>query len=276
MIKILQSAANLIPYRFRSYIRHIPGLKQLQQHLVAKHLDGSTFEHRIKGGPANGLLYPVVLPQDKQIWLGNYEQEFSETLAAAVKLGGVCYDIGGYRGFFSGVMACQGAGRVHVFEPLPPNVEQIRKMAALNPNLPMTIHEVALADVTGETTFTVMPEASMGKLGQSMFESGDSPDGEIKVQLETIDTMLDDGRLTPAQLLKIDVEGAEVMVLQGAAKFISEHRPIFYIEAHSHELARGCVNFLKPHGYTFRVMETGKEPDFATEPAVCHLNATPI
>ena len=88
--------------------------------------------------------------------------------------------------------------------------------------------------------------------------------------------MLGDGRITPAQLLKIDVEGAEVMVLQGAARFIAEHRPIFYIEAHSHELARGCVNFLKHHGYALIVMETGKEPDFASEPEICHLTATPI
>ena len=273
---ILQKLVNFIPWRLRGMIRNIPGLKQLQRQIVKKYLEGVPFIHRINAGPAKGLVYPIVLPDDKLIWIGNYEQEFSETLAAAVTPGGVCYDIGGYRGFFSGVMACQGAALVHVFEPLPSNIEQIRKMTALNPNLPITIHEVALADVTGETTFTVMPEASMGKLGQSEFESGDCPDGEIKVRLDTLDSMLGEGRIAPAQLLKIDVEGAEVMVLQGAAKFISEHRPIFYIEAHSHELARGCVNFLKPHGYTFRVMETGREPDFASEPEVCHLNATPI
>lgn len=275
MKKLLQIAGNLIPYRFRSWIRHIPVLKQLQHHLVTKHLKGASFTHRIKGGPADGLLYPVELPQDKAIWLGNYEQEFSETLAAAVKPGSVCYDIGGYRGFFSGVMACQGASQVHVFEPLPENVAQIRKMVSLNPDRSITVHQLALADVAGETTFSVMPESSMGKLDQSNFDSGDSPAGKIPVTLDTIDTMISDGRLTPAQLLKIDVEGAEILVLQGGAKFIKELRPLFYIEAHSHELAKGCVDFLTPLGYDFMVLETGRAPDFQSEPSVCHLKASP-
>ena len=84
---ILQSIVNLIPYSLRRLVRYVPGLKQIQQHLMTKHLNGTSFEHRIKGGPADGLMYPVELPQDKQIWLGNYEQKFSETLAAAVTPG---------------------------------------------------------------------------------------------------------------------------------------------------------------------------------------------
>lgn len=271
--KLLQSASNLIPYRMRGWIRHIPGLKQFQQHLMQKHLDGASFEHCIKGGPADGLVYPVDLPQDKQIWLGNYEQSFSETLAAAVAPGNVCYDIGGYRGFFSGVMACQKAGSVAVFEPLPDNQSQIKKMIALNPGLPIKLFPYALADQAGETTFNVMPESSMGKLGHSTFDSGDQATGSIPVQLETIDGLIAKGEIQPAQLLKVDVEGAEFLVLQGAQNLVREHHPIFYIEAHSRELARQCTEFLQSHGYIVTVLQTGRPPDYATEPPVCHLRA---
>ncbi len=275
MSQLLQSAASLIPYRLRSWIKYIPGLKQFQQHLMAKHMDGAAFDHRIKGGPAGGLVYPVELPQDKQIWLGNYEQSFSETLAAAVTPGAVCYDIGGYRGFFSGVMACQQAAAVAVFEPLPDNQAQIRKMIALNPNLPITLFPYALADAAGETTFTVMPESSMGKLGHSTFDSGDAAAGSIRVQLETLDGLIAAGKIQPAQLLKIDVEGAEFLVLQGAQQLITQHHPSFYIEAHSHDLARQCTEFLQGHGYQITVLQTGRAPDYQTEPAVCHLRAVP-
>ena len=275
-MKNLQNAGNLIPFRVRSWIKYIPGLKQLQQHLMSTHLHGAAFQHRIKGGPANGLLYPVVLPQDKRIWLGNYEQEFSEALAADVIPGGVCYDIGGYRGFFSGMMACQGAASVHVFEPLPENVIQIRKMVALNPTLAIKVHQMALADVTGETSFSVMPETSMGKLGESKFDSGDCPEERIQVILDTLDTMLRDHRIEPAQLVKIDVEGAELLVLRGGVEFIAKYRPTFFSEAHSHELARGCVEFLKPLGYSVTVLKSGKEPDFHSEPSVCHIVAKSI
>lgn len=269
----LQSASNLIPYRLRSCIRHIPGLKQLQQHLMQTHLDGVCFEHRIKGGPADGLVYPVELPQDKQIWLGNYEQSFSETLASAVRPGDICFDIGGYRGFFSGVMVCQKAASVAVFEPLPSNQAQIKKMMALNPAFPFSLFPYALADEAGDTTFTVMPESSMGKLGQSTFDSGDEAIGSIPVQLETIDRLIFQGKIQPAQLIKIDVEGAEFLVLQGAQNLVRNHHPTFYIEAHSRELVRQCCEFLQSHGYTVTVLQTGRAPDYSSEPPVCHLRA---
>lgn len=275
MKRLLQSSANLIPYRYRGYIRRIPGLNQFQRHLVVKCLEGASFKHRIKGGPANGLVYPVLLPQDKQIWLGNYEQYFSELLASAVNPGDICFDIGGYRGFFSGVMAQQRAGQVHVFEPLPSNVEQIRQMAALNPHLPIFIHQMALADVEGETEFAVMPEASMGKLHQSNFDKSNLPERKISVKLRTIDAMLEQGIVAAPKLIKIDVEGAEVLVLKGARGLIAKHRPTFFIEAHSHSLARQCVDILKPHDYSFRVLETGSYPDYKLEPDVCHIHAAP-
>ncbi len=273
MKKILQSIVNIIPFRCRSFIKHIPGLKQLQQKLMVSHLDGACFEHRIKGGPADGLIYPVKLPDDKAIWLGNYEQTFSAALATAVESQAICYDIGGYRGFFSGVMACQGAADVFVFEPLPENQNQIRKLIDLNPDRTISLFPFALADEPGETTFTVMPEASMGKLDQSNFDSGDAATGNINVQVETLDGLLASGKIKPARLIKIDVEGAEYLVLKGARSLIQRHHPTFFIEAHSHSLARACSDFLKSHGYRITVLQTGLPPDYRTEPAVCHLVA---
>lgn len=120
---LLQVVVNVIPYPCRGWIKHIPLLKQLQQLLMENHFKDGHFKHRIKGGPADGLTYPIELPEDKGIWLGNYEQSFSEALAAAVGPGTICYDIGGFRGFFTGVMACQGARVVHVFEPFPGNLD---------------------------------------------------------------------------------------------------------------------------------------------------------
>lgn len=272
---LLQRSVNLIPYRLRKLIRRIPGLKQLQRHLVAAHLDGTSFEHEINVGPARGLRYPVTLPIDKQIWIGTYEHAFGERLAASVTPGAVCYDIGGFRGFFTGVMACRGASEVHVFEPMPDNVEQIRRMAALNPRLPIHVHPLALAERAGEADFVRLSAAgdSMGKLRHSEFDSGDAARSIVKVRVETLDALIERG-LAPAALIKLDVEGAEALVLQGAAKLLREHRPRLFIEAHSHELARKCVELLRPHGYSFRVLETGRPPDFVTEPPVSHLEAT--
>lgn len=275
MVKqILQRAVNGIPWRFRSTIKTIPILAASQSWLMRNVLTGESFLHRINAGPAQGLVYPVVLPDDKQIWIGTYEQDFSETLAAAVRPESSCYDIGGYRGFFAGVMACRGASSVHVFEPLPPNAEQIRRMAALNPRLPLHVHEMALADVAGETTFAVMPATSMGKLSRSEFDSGNRPTNITTVKVETVDQMIAQNRIPPADLIKIDVEGAEILVLQGAMRLIRDRRPTLFIEVHSRDLAQACFAFLQQHGYGLKVLETGEEPNFSNEPEVCHIQAT--
>ena len=170
-------------------------------------------------------------------------------------------------------MAGRKASTVAVFEPLPDNQAQIRRVIELNPGLPIKLFSCALADTVGETKFTVMPESSMGKLGHSTFDSGDAAAGSINVRIETIDGLIAAGQIEPAQLVKIDVEGAEFLVLQGAQELIRQHHPIIYIEAHSRVLARQCTEFLTLHGYEITVLQTGRSPDYLTEPEVCHLKA---
>lgn len=265
--------ANLIPYRYRGWIKHLPGIKQWQSRIVKKYLDGRQFVHTIRGGPADGLIYPVEMPVDKAVWLGNYEQSFTEALAAEVVPGMVCYDIGGFRGYFSGVMARQGAASVSVFEPLPENQLQIERLISLNESLPIRLFKVAVADQAGETTLRVMPETSMGKLGSSEFDSGDQSVRSIPVTLETLDRMVEARRLPAADLIKIDVEGAEVMVLQGGRNLLCAEKPVLFIEAHSRKLTREIVDILTAMGYEVTTLETQCAPNGIDEPSVCHLKA---
>jgi hypothetical protein len=115
----------------------------LQRRLLARFLEGREFIHTVDAGPARGLRYPITLPQDKGIWTGTYELELATRIAEVVRPGDVCFDIGGWRGFFSGVMALAGAAKVFVFEPLPANASQIRRMIKLNPELPPEKSETA-------------------------------------------------------------------------------------------------------------------------------------
>jgi hypothetical protein len=73
--------------------------------------------------------------------------------------------------------------------------------------------------------------------------------------------------------MKIDVEGAEVMVLQGGVETIKESQPTLFIECHSRDLTRDVCAFLAPLGYSFKTLETQREPDGHSEPDVCHLVA---
>lgn len=268
--RFLQKAVSVVPWRMRSNIKHIPLIAPLQRWLVERYLAGNEFVHRVDAGPARGLVYPVRLPQEKGVWTGTYETEFATALSNAVTPGGACLDLGGWHGFYSGVMALAGASRVFVFEPLPSNCERIRRLIELNPSLPIELIEAAVADRAGTTQFEVMSQESMGKLADSPFQRERSG-RQISVQVVALDELLAEGRISAPSLIKIDVEGGELLVLRGAARLLREHRPVLFMELHSPELARECRNFLESLGYEIEVL---REED-AVDPAICHFRACP-
>jgi FkbM family methyltransferase len=272
--QLLRQSVSIVPWRFRTVIKDIPIVSNLQRWLVKQFLDQQKFVYRINAGPASGLNYPVCLPDDKLIWTGTYEIGFSETLAKSVKEGDVCYDIGGFRGFFSGVLALAGAKSVYIFEPFPRNCQQIQAVIDANPQLSsLRLFSVAIGERKGEAEFLVMPEASMGKLSSSSFQVGVQAQEKIVVQVETLDRLVQSGQLEKPDLIKIDVEGAEMSVLQGAEQTLREYQPQLFIEIHSRSLAKDCSDFLQQLNYSITVLETGNLPDFSSEPEVCHFLA---
>jgi len=264
--QVLKKSVSLVPWRLRGVVKRIPLVAPLQRRLLAKFLEGREFVHIVDAGPARGLKYPITLPDDKGIWTGTYEVELATAIAGAVRRGDVCFDCGGWHGFFSGVMALAGASQVFVFEPLPANVAQLRKMIALNPGLPISLIEAAVTEQTGSLEFVVMPESSMGKLTASSFQQKHQDGQKIQVRAVALDALLAAGEVQPPAVMKIDVEGAELMLLRGARNLLAKHRPKLFMEVHSSELARDCRAFLEQLGYEIRVLqEAGRE--------VCHFHA---
>ena len=271
--RLLQRSIGLVPWGLRESIKSQPFIAYAQRKLLKTYLYDREFVHVIDGGPARGLRYAVTLPEDKGVWTGTYELPFSNALAAAVCPDNVCYDVGGWRGFFSGIMALRGARKVYVFEPLPENVKRIRKMIELNPALPLELFESAIGEKDGQAEFLVMPETSMGKLAESKFQPAATELNRIAVSIFTLDSLIESGRIAPPDVVKIDVEGAELLVLKGFVDALRNYRPTLFTEIHSHELAQECTSFLESLGYGVVVLETVRPPNFKSDPAVCHLLA---
>ena len=251
----LQSSVNAIPAPVRHWIRHIPGIAALQRWLVNGVLSHAPFLHTINAGPANGLRFEVTLPLDKAVWAGIYEPAFAEAIARDVKRGDVCYDIGGYRGYMSGVMALAGASKVIVFEPLPENQQALRKLCSLNPGLNIELRTTAIGNFDGSVLLRVMPDPSMGKLVTSTFQTDAAAVGETEVAIRTIDSLILEQVIPPPDVIKIDVEGAELDVLRGATRLLRERRPLIFLEAHSSSLEDACSQVLARLGYTIHRLE---------------------
>jgi FkbM family methyltransferase len=254
--KVLGEGVNYIPYPLRPWIKNVPGIAGLQRWLVARFLSDQPFVHKINVGPAAGLRFEVTLPLDKPVWAGVYEPEFTTAIREHVKPGDVCYDIGGYRGYISGVMALAGASKVLVFDPLPANQKAIRRLCDLNFQLPIHVIAIALGNIDGPALFKVMPDSSMGKLENSSFQKKAPALGEMRVMVRQIDSLLQNSEIPPPDVVKIDVEGAELDVLSGALEMLRTSRPTIFLEAHGAALEKACSEQLLRLGYRIRLMES--------------------
>ena len=272
MKSILRASVNYLPYELRHWVKHLPGIAGLQRRLVSHVLAGEPFIHAINAGPAAGLRFEVTLPMDKAIWAGTCEPLFAAAIADGVKQGDVCYDIGGYRGYMTGVMALAGASRVIVFEPLPENQAALRRLCALNPQLTIELQSFAVGDSDGTIELKVMPDASMGKLVTSSFQAGVPFAAVIDVTIRRLDTLVASREIPPPNLIKIDVEGAEMDVLRGAAQVLRASRPRIFLEAHTAALEAACMRELSLLGYRARRLEANPGGDEQTR----HLIATPV
>lgn len=270
MKKIIQRLINFLPLGLRTKIKDIPVLKQLQQFLVKKYLNNTEFDAEITAGPAKSLNFPVKMPDDKLMYVGTWEIEFSNALSAAIQPGWVCYDIGGYKGYYAGIMALRGASKVFVFEPMPENILRIERLIKLNPKLNIELQKVAVSDTDGNAVFKVMKEATMGKLEKSSFEGSQDVLQEIPVQCVRLDTLVNHHQFPVPDFIKIDVEGAEVYVLEGALHVLAKFKPMLMIEIHSVDIGRRVYEMLSPIYSNIKVFETGKTPEGNTM-EICHF-----
>lgn len=266
---ILGEGVNYIPYSLRPWIKSVPGIARLQRWLVTRFLSDQPFVHTINVGPASGLRFEVSLPLDKAVWTGIYEPEFITALVEHIKAGDICYDIGGYRGYISGVMALAGALKVFVFEPLPANQRAVSRLCELNPQLPISVVAFALGKMDGSASLKVMPDSSMGKLVNSSFQADVKAAGEIPVTVRKVDSLLENGEILAPNVVKIDVEGAEFDVLSGALEMLHRFRPTIFLEAHGAALEKACSEQLLRLGYTIRRIERDIRGEESTRHLVC-------
>ena len=151
------------------------------------------------------------------------------SVGAFPRPGDVALDVGGCWGDTALWLAHHVGeqGRVHTFEPTPRNRALLQRNLDLNPHLAdrVTVWGDPLAPTAGETVW-VRDTVSAGAQMQGELPGGD-PHGRDAVELrtETIDALVARGELERVDFLKVDVEGADVGVLEGAAQTLAEQRP---------------------------------------------------
>ena len=151
----------------------------------------------------------------------NIEYELIEDLLENIDEGDVFYDVGANIGLHSR-FAGQVCSEVVAFEPYPPNHDRLRENLSTAPASVETF-QLALSDAEGEVPFS----ASDG-VGQ---ETGVMGSGERTINTARGDEVIAENGLKQPDIVKIDVEGAEGLVLSGMSNALSNARRV-YCEIH--------------------------------------------
>ena len=228
-------------------------------------------------GRAGGLCFdmrylPISHAHLGSIAYGNLEASVQEAMIRHLGPGGVLYDIGANVGFFAllgGHLAGFQEGRVYAFEAAPDNAAAIRHNASINRVPNVTVIAKAVSSAAGSGRLQVVDDQSWSKLE----EYGQHPFTEkvIDVELVAIDDLVDAQEIRPPTLVKIDVEGAEIAVLEGMARTLQAHRPAVICELHGTH--REFVAALSREGY--RVVNLEGTIPVAQEGASAHALALP-
>jgi len=165
---------------------------------------------------------------------GTHEPGVQHAFELLALPGMTVYDIGANLGFYCVILArlVGPTGRVVAFEPLPDNARWIAHNAKLNGFEQIEVRCEALGHGQGNAEFIVSEKSMWGKLATAGPAPADAV-GRITVVLMNLDTLVSAGAIAPPNLMKIDVEGAEVEVLTGAADTLRRCRPVLIIDLHN-------------------------------------------
>ncbi len=209
---------------------------------------------------------------------GTNELPVQEALRRHLHPGDVFYDVGSNVGFFALIAArlVGPSGRVYAFEPVAENAELVRANAALNGFENVQVITVAVGARSGTSTLLLARHPG----GATLSTAEPPPDlaGRREVTVAALDDLSRAGTIRPPSLVKVDVEGGEVEVLEGMARTLAAARPVVIIELDDRTVAGvagkyGQVDdFFSTSGYATRFLE----PSYRHERwHVLHVEARP-
>ena len=198
-------------------------------------------------GPLRGKSW-IVGSGTHGCWLGSYEQQKSILFERTVIDGTTVFDVGANVGFYTllASVLVGALGQVVAFEPVPRNLRYLREHVRRNRLTNVTVIEAAVSDRSGRATFSEGPNPSEGRLAE---------DGSLTVDTVSIDELVETNAIPPPHCIKIDVEGAEGLVLAGARGVLVQWQPTLFLATHGRVVHETCVELLTSLGYALEAID---------------------
>lgn len=210
-----------------------------------------------------GLKMHLLLPSSTDIYLTGGKSHESETRLARFMInhlepGDTFVDVGAHYGYFTllGSKLVGPEGKVFTFEASPTTFNILDKNTCNRTNIKS--FNLAVADEVSKLTFYEFPNlySEYNTLDVNQFRSANwfsqYKPREVTIQTIVLDQFLSEHQAYP-KMIKIDVEGAELKVINGLSNYLSEHSPLLVMEYLSQERGneqhQEAVHLLNALGY---------------------------
>ncbi len=242
--RIALLASQILPYRFKAVLTRVPGLRRRIKSAYRGMLaaQGETFT--TSQGLAAGLRWRLSPSIGRAQLQGEYEKPLQETLASTIQPGWVIMDLGAHIGFFTLLSAklTGPTGEVVAFEPCPGTFSELQGNIAVNDFANVTAYPFAIDAQSSSVEMQVGDNSYLAHIVRG-------EKGEFRVEAKSLDELVYREGFPPPNFIKIDVEGAELEVLKGATRLLSELRPVVLCELHDEGLRPGVLSLLYSLGY---------------------------
>jgi FkbM family methyltransferase len=260
VLSVAARLAQWLPLPVKKIFYRLGPLSRLIRGALNRAGPESLAEFTIPAGPLSGRRLLLNYRTDKSYWLGTYEPEVQAAIQAFVKPGAVAYDAGANIGYntLHLALAAGANGKVFAFEPHPGNLERLRANLALNPDLNnIAVIPKAVTDSEAEVNFLIHSSNNMGKVGASLGRQDQKYVQEIQVQATSLDHFVFAQGHPQPDVIKIDIEGGEILAISAMQRILKERRPLLFIEFHGHESVQGAWTVLEETGYSLHRMQPG-------------------
>ena len=210
-------------------IKIVPAIRRIAKSCITLLLGYKSEPRTIVRGLASGYRISVSPAENLGYLLGTAEPHLQRAIKKYVVAGDTAYDIGANMGYVSMSLAKRVGPKGHViaFEPVPRNIDLLRTNIENNKLTNIRVLEVAASDKSGEAVIRIGENLSTASL---IWHRSDPSAVGLAIQTVAIDDLIEAGDLPEPKFVKIDVEGAEGLALQGMRRTIAAARPVLFVE----------------------------------------------
>lgn len=186
-------------------------------------------------------------------------------------------DIGANIGVMSVLLSnkMNSNGSVIAFEPIPSNYRVLQKILKFFRSFNVKTLKWALGEQKGQLKMIIPIRNNAKKHGLSHIVDGNkkTEHGVIhEIEVQTLDSLVNDGQIPKVNAIKIDVENFELEVLSGGLKLLKQDKPKIFCELWENDKRLRVMGLLKEIGYEIYVLHADKVAKFKPEEHVSNSN----